>query len=190
MVTKRIGIFGAIGLAAILATGGVVAFGFNSSAPSAQGKIVNLDASWAELYQSVTDLKSHSDTAVSGHFAKILDQTSDETGIPYTDFAFVVESILFDPGNKVQGVGGILRVHQTGGVVANITKQIGDDPLFRVNEGAVLFLREYKPGFYMVIGGPSGRFQVARSGEITPMDPTGVRFVGSLDSFASLVKNS
>lgn len=190
MVTKRISIFGAIGLAATLITGGVVAFGFSSSAPSSQGKIVNLDASWANLYQSVTDLKSHSDVAVSGHFAKILDQTSDETGIPYTDFGFVVETVLFDPGKKVEGVGGILRVHQTGGVVANVTKQIGDDPLFKVDERAALFLREYKPGFFMVIGGPSGRFQVSRSGEITPMNPSGVKFVGSLDSFASLVKRS
>lgn len=161
-----------------------------SVAPFSNRQTVNLGASWAELYQSVPDLKMHSDLAVSGHFSEILSQTSDGTGIPFTDFAFVVDLMLFDPKSRARGVGDVLRVHQTGGVIDNVTQQIGDDPLFKVDEKAVLFLREYQPGFFMVVGGPTGRFHKSESGEISPSSTEGIKFSGSLAAFAALVNNS
>lgn len=201
MVTKRFGALIGSGLAVVLAIGGVIAHGGNSPqlrvdfnskpvASPSNRQTVNFGVSWAELYQSVPDLKTHSDLVVSGHFSKILGHTIDDTGIPFTDFAFVVDSVLFDLKSKERGVGDVLRVHQTGGVINNVTQQIGDDPLFKVDEKAVLFLREYQPCFFMVAGGPTGRFHKSESGDISPSSNEGIKFSGSFAAFTALVKNS
>lgn len=154
------------------------------------GLTTNLNASWADMYQSVKDLKAHADIAVLGHFSQVIGQTIDEVGIPYTDFALSVDSVLYDPNSKVAGPGSVLRVHQTGGVIANVTQQISDDPLFAVDEKVALFLREYKPGFFMVIGGPTGRFEESNAMDIVPSSSEGVKFSGNVETFTSMVRST
>jgi len=67
-----------------------------------------------------------------------------------------------------------ITVHQTGGSVNSELLQLDDDPLFHVNEQAVLFLHEYALGQYYVVGGPTGRFGI-QAGYVRPTAPDGVK---------------
>nr|BBH93026.1 hypothetical protein KTA_12250 [Thermogemmatispora argillosa] len=51
---------------------------------------------------------------------------------------------------------------------------VQDDPLFQIGDEAVLFLRPFRPGHYLVVGGPSGRFRL-HNGLITPFTEQGVK---------------
>jgi hypothetical protein len=146
---------------------------------------VNMEASWAETYHTMKDLKAHSDLGVLGTFTNIVGQTVDE-GIPFTDFAFTVNVVLWNPKGSNVTAGTILQVHQTGGTVDNVVYQIVDDPLFKVGEENALFLDEYNPERYNVVGGPTGRFEVV-AGVVTPHDQNGVPFSGSPQAFAQEV---
>jgi hypothetical protein len=150
---------------------------------------VNIDASWAEMYHSMGDLKAHSDLGVLGSFTKIVSQTQDDKGIPYTDFAFTVQTVMHNPGKRTVAAGSVLRIHQTGGTVDKVVHQIADDPLFTVGETAALFLVEYQPGYYRVAGGPTGRFEV-NAGKITPVNDEGIAFSGTTDAFTAEVQRS
>jgi hypothetical protein len=151
---------------------------------------VLLDASWAKLYHSFTDLKHDADLIVQGTVTQVLQTESptDATPYPATDFLFTVSQVLQDPANRLQGT--TLTLHQTGGMVDNTLYEVDDDPLFQPGEQSVLFLHEYQPGSYYVIGGPSGRF-VIQNGTVQPINDEGVPYTGgSLNSFFTQVQSS
>jgi hypothetical protein len=146
---------------------------------------VTLSASWAAEYESLGALKRSADLAVQGEFERTIRVTMDEHRIPYTDFGFTVQRILLRPrsGSPVS-VGGTVEIHQTGAASSDVITEVEDDPLFRIRDRAVLFLHEYSPGKYFVIGGPSGRFSIVH-GVVTPINNEGVPFSGDLASFVS-----
>lgn len=148
---------------------------------------VGMDASWAEGYNNLADLKAHSKLAVQGTFTRVIAQSSIKT-IPVTDFEFTVDKVLHDPGHLVTA-GAKLTVRQAGGTVDGVLHQIADDPPFKISENAVLFLKQPEPGLFYVVGGPSGRFEVA-NGKVGPFAPDGAKFSGSPADFATAVKNS
>jgi hypothetical protein len=152
--------------------------------------VVSLDASWAKLYHSFADLKSNADLAVEGTVTKVLQTVTPSDGTPpSTDFQFTVSRVLQDPAKRLQG-SSTLTLHQTGGTVGTTLYQVDDDPLFQTGEHVVLFLHEYQTGYYYVIGGPSGRFEV-QNGTVKPINDEGVAYTGgSLDSFVTQVQNS
>jgi len=146
----------------------------------------SMHVSWAVRYQSLADLKASTNVAVAGRFTGVLSQGfAPTTGIPYTEFSFAVDKVLYDPLARVPALGGTLRVHQTGSVSGNLTTEIDDDPLFSVGQTAVLFLREYAPGYFAVVGGPQGRFGVSPSGQVSPFNSETVPFVGTEDALSS-----
>lgn len=175
----------AIMLAAVVAP--VAACSSGHSTASAQTTTTTMDASWAEYYHSLSPLKAHSQLAVEGTITGV-QSTSADSGVPATNFEFTVASTLFDPGHRAKA-GTAITIHQTGGVVKGRQFQVDDDPLFRVGEHLVLFLREPQPGLYMVVGGPTGRFEV-NNGALTPTAKDGVKFTGSPQAFASAVSKA
>src|SRR5487761_609016 len=155
--------------------------------PGAQtGEVTHLDADWAILYHDLGQLKLDSDLAVAGTFTSMSGQT-EQTGIPYSDFVLTVNRTIYDPKHRPST--STVLVHQTGGTVNGHVAQIADDPLFKVGERVVLFLHEYSPGRYFVVGGPSGRFELQADGTVRPFNDEGVRmtamseeaFVGEVD---------
>ena len=150
---------------------------------------VNMDASWTRLYHDVKSLKQNADIVVRGSIAKVAGVTQPQKGPVMTDFTFTVSHIVWDPHQQVKGTSII--IHQTGGVVGNTRYQISDDPLFQVGEQAVLFLHQYSPGHYYVIGGPSGRFAV-QGGTVRPINDEGVQLANptSEDAFYSMVQQA
>lgn len=155
--------------------------------PSSSANTVGMDASWAESYDNLTDLKAHSALAVEGSFTRIIDESKIKT-VPITDFEFTVDEVIHDPAGTLKE-GTRITVRQTGGSVDGVLHQISDDPLFKISENAVLFLKEPEPGLFYVIGGPSGRFEVI-NGRVTPFDAEGTKFEGTLEDFAAAVKGS
>lgn len=152
----------------------------------AQKRII--DASWAETYPTVPELKKHSDLAVMGTVTSVLGHVTDSAGVQYTDFGVTVQRVLSDPQHLVSG-GSVVRVHQTGGISGNITEEISDDPLFVVGESTVLFLVQYDPGLFRVAGGPTGRFTVF-DGQVRAKSRDGLQFSGSVDALAQVLSTS
>ncbi|GHO51965.1 hypothetical protein [Ktedonobacter robiniae] len=185
-------------LFSLLALGGCGSASDQTSATTTSSnttpQIVHLDMSWSKNYHTLKDLKQDAGVAVHGTITRIINQEVDSAGIPYTNFEFTVSHIAHDPAKSLTKnavVGGATRItiHQTGGVVNNTHYESSDDPLFQVGEQYILFLKEYKPGFYYVIGGPTGRFKV-QNGAVSPMNNDGVPFSGSQDDFDKNLQNA
>ena len=187
-------------LLSLLLLGGCSSTPQSGPQPGTGVQTVNFDASWARIYHSFKDLKHDADVVVQGTVTRVIRteaaSPAQKTPYPSTDFLFTVSRVIQDRANYLKVnthiVGPLsitLTLHQTGGLVNNVKYQINDDPLFQQGEQYVLFLHQYKPGFYNVIGGPSGRF-VVQGGMIKPINTDGVPFSGSQDEFMAQVQKS
>jgi hypothetical protein len=67
-------------------------------------------------------------------------------------------------------VEGVLGLFQTNAIETTVEL---------VGEEAILFLHQFSPGQYFVMGGPSGRFEV-RKGLVQPVNNEGVKLPSSL----------
>ena len=88
-------------------------------------------------------------------------------------------------------VGSTIVLHQEGGVVNGTLYQADDDPLFQIGEQTIIFLRQYSPGHFFVLGGPSGRFRV-NGNSVTPISSDGMPLPGgtTLSSFRAQLLNA
>jgi hypothetical protein len=119
-------------------------------------------ASWADSARSIPELIQHSDAVVRGAVDQVAGTGYDSTsipnskGVPFTEFSFKVT-------DWIRGTGpDTIVLHQSGGPAEDgSTFELDDDPLFRVGESDVLFLKESPSGSYYVVAGPTGRFLVS-----------------------------
>jgi hypothetical protein len=147
-----------------------------------------MHASWAVRYTATSQLLADSNVVVAGHFTAVLSQgAAPSTGIPFTNFTFAVDKVFHDPGSRVTSLNGLLVIHQTGALSGNVTTDLDDDPLFEVGHSAVLFLREYQPGQFAVVGGPQGRYLVSSSGLVSPFNSETVPFMGTEADLATAI---
>jgi hypothetical protein len=151
---------------------------------SAQG--CDIEVSWAMGYGSLKELKRATalDLAIQGTFTTIQSTQgqappSRQNGPLTTDFSFLISKVLLDPHHLLNSSSSTITIHQTGGRLGNTLHQVCDDPLFRVGEEAILFLHQFSPGQYFVMGGPSGRFEV-RKGLVQPVNNEGVKLPSGL----------
>jgi len=139
------------------------------------------------FYESLGELKHATalDLAVQGTLTTQLrtqgqmNPTGGSNGPLSTDFSFTISKVLLDPHHLLTRFPAPITIHQTGGWFGSTLHQVCGDPLFRVGEGAVLFLHQFGPGQYFVIGGPSGRFEV-RHGFVQPVNDEGVHLPPNL----------
>jgi outer membrane murein-binding lipoprotein Lpp len=153
---------------------------------------------WAESYSNIHDLTAHSDIAVAGSITKVISQTVSSSNVPSTDFQLTVSKVLADKNKSGLASGSTVVIHQTGGTAQDGTHiESDDDPLFKVGEATVLFLHQFSPGHFYVVGGPNGRFKTggattlsntgAGTAIVTPLNKETVQFNGTLDQLASEV---
>jgi hypothetical protein len=162
---------------------GAVACASGPSRPAQQ--VTMIDASWGEHFSDLASLKGASDVAIVGTVTGVAGHTV-RNAVPFTDFNVQVVRRLHDPQSRVASSATIV-VHQTGGQMAsNRVLEVRDDVLFRTGETMVLFLREYAPGHFRVLGGPTGRFDVSQ-GTVSSTHHGTVRVPAShsVDQFAS-----
>lgn len=167
------------------AAGGAVSAGLgNGSAPKC-----DMQVSWAMGYSSLHELKTATDLdlAVEGTFTKILSTqgqfapANGQDALLSTDFSFAVSKVLLDPHHTPGKVSTNLTIRQSGGRLGGTLHQVCDDPLFQTGEGTILFLHQFQPGHYSVMGGPSGRFEM-RAGLVQPVNDEGVKLAKNLTS--------
>jgi hypothetical protein len=140
---------------------------------AASPRIVEMGASWAEYYRSMSDLKAHADLAVVGTVSSIAPAVRPQGAPVYQMVTVAVEGTSWA---RAQGTSAPSSVtfEQTGGTYQGVTYQVDDDPLFHVGDRAVLFFTEYSPGKYRVTGGPTGRFGIV-GGQVRATVPDGVQ---------------
>ncbi|HEX7734608.1 MAG TPA: hypothetical protein VF458_07090 [Ktedonobacteraceae bacterium] len=158
-----------------------------------------MQANWAMSYSSLHELKHASalDLAVQGTFTKIVRTqgqfapSNGQDALLSTDFSFAVSKVLLDSHHAPGNAPANFTVHQSGGWLGGTLHQVCDDPLFQAGEEAVLFLHEFQPGQYYVMGGPSGRFEV-RGGLVQPVNDEGVKLPANLTTarFYALFQNT
>lgn len=129
----------------------------SSGQSRSSSRTVSLEASWHMMYGNVKSAKAAADAVVLGTIESITSVTQSGPGLVFTDFVFKIDQNIADPHHMLQSS---TIIHQTGGVVKGIKYEVDGDPLFQINEHALLFLHIYQPGYAFVIGGPSGRFIV------------------------------
>lgn len=140
---------------------------------STHGVVYSMDASWAATYRTVPTLRAASDLVVAATIGRIVNVTpSSLRNPPFTDYAVMISTVVWDPKHLL--TGQTIMLHQTGAIVGNARYEMGDDPLFNPGEQVVLFLHQFAPGQYFVVGGPTGRFRV-QAGLVYPTGDEGVR---------------
>jgi hypothetical protein len=188
MGTSLVGVLSGLSGCGAPSTGNVLA---QAVSPDQQySQTVALEASWSIGYHDLKSLKAASAVVIEGTISAVARVTLDTaTNIPYTDFTVSIDKVVFDPQGRVHGATTI--VHQTGGIVNGTLYQVDDDPLFQIGERVVLFLHEYDPGKYYVVGGPTGRFEV-RLGIVSAASTGGVALLPSttIDAFLVQVHNA
>jgi hypothetical protein len=144
--------------------------------PQASLTIYKSEASWAVLYHDIKSLKKNADVVIEGTITGVSSMDG-KPPLVFTKFIFHINHVILDPKHLV--VSDHVIVNQTGGIVGNNLYEIEDDPLFQRGEEAILFLHQYSPSLYDVIGGPSGRFRV-QGGKVTTINDEGVKFSTSM----------
>ncbi|HEU5374733.1 MAG TPA: hypothetical protein VFV38_04775 [Ktedonobacteraceae bacterium] len=153
----------------------LVACAPSSSSP----QVVTLDASWAEYYTSLSDLKQHSDIAVRGTISYIAPTVKPANGPVYSMVTVKISQAIWNRHHTP--VSPTITFEQTGGTYNHVTYQVSDDPLFHVGDQVILFFKEYSPGKYRISGGPTGRFSI-QNGVVRPIVSDGVKLSGSPDA--------
>lgn len=143
-----------------------------------------MEASWAEYYDSVPELKAHGDLAVVGTVSAIAPTVQPERGPVYSMVTLTVEHTLWSrtPGTATPAT---VTFQETGGTYQGVTFEIEDDPLYTVGDRVVMFFTEYSPGQYRVTGGPTGRFTVSGS-KVVPTVKDGVQLAAGTSESAFL----
>jgi hypothetical protein len=139
----------------------------------ASPRIVEMGASWAEYYRSISDLKAHADMAVVGTVSSIAPAVQPQGAPVYQMVTLTVERTSWAHARGSSAPSSV-TFEQTGGTYQGVTYQVDDDPLFHVGDRAVLFFTEYDTGKYRVTGGPTGRFAIV-GGQVRPTVADGVQ---------------
>jgi hypothetical protein len=129
-----------------------------------------VELSWAEGESSREELIEEADAVVVGTVRST--DLAEVTGFgALTDATLAVETWAksLDAGPEE------IIIRQTGGVADGVLYEVEDDPLLTVGERGVFFLRyDGNTGVYVVLGGPTGRFQVAGDDAI-PLPGSSIR---------------
>lgn len=112
---------------------------------------IHLYASWAIMYHDLPSLKQGSDLGIDGTIERVIQVSSvaadkdHQSPVVFTDYAVRVQRVLWNPQHLAITPGTTITLHQTGGMIGNTRYEVDDDPLFDLQEHAILFLHMYQP---------------------------------------------
>jgi hypothetical protein len=117
---------------------------------------ITAQAEWADAYPTVAGMVRVSDAIVVG---TVDGNIGTESGIEdsrsiYTNYKFNVDKWLRGTPSRI-GV----TIHQMGGSRGLFQMDVPGDPPLASGEHDILFLRQYRPGWFVIVGGPNGRIQ-------------------------------
>lgn len=138
------------------------------SLPVTSGQVAEAD--WADAYSTVAEMTQHAPVvavgtvlgvAGSGQVNVVLPSGAPNPDTPYTEFTVSVKAAL--KGNP----GTTIIVRQTGGRdSAGRTIELAGDPMLKTGETMLMFLREFSPGHFVIMGGPTGRYDISAQGRV------------------------
>ncbi len=117
---------------------------------------VVVDSSWANAYPTTAQMVANADAVVEG---TVVDESGTEVSsqadnLIYTNYTFKVDKWITGAGPST------ILIHQMGGSAGLRQVTIPDDPPLKVGDSNILFLMQYAPGRYFIMGGPTGRIML------------------------------
>lgn len=112
-------------------------------------------ASWANAYPTVEQMTEQADLVARSTITGIVSVDRDANGI-YTTYSARIDSGLKYAGDLPEEI----RIRQLGGELDGTSYIADDDPLLTIGEESVLFLHEFAPGNFFIVGGPTGRLPI------------------------------
>jgi len=145
-----------------------------------------IETSWALNYDTITDLKKDADAVIVGTIRQVDSIERGDHDLVFTNFLVDVQQDLH---HRTSAPGTQIILHQTGAADQTQSVEVRDDPLFSVGDQVVLFLHEYNPGHYYVLGGPQGRFHI-HNGTVQSLESHIKSYSApvSIDTFVAMVK--
>lgn len=112
-------------------------------------------ASWIYNYKDISEIQDASDLIIIGTVTKSAQEKSDEPGnnLIFTRFTVSIDQVISGKTSLKE-----VSVRQLGGQDGSELVEIQDDPLMTMDSEVILFLKEYEPNKFKIIGGPQGRF--------------------------------
>jgi len=116
-----------------------------------------MDVSWTYAYKDINEMTEKADLVIVGKAISSISyrESADPFTSIWTDYTVRGDKVI---KGKVDEPNIIL--HQTGGKIGSETQYIRDDPLIEEGTTMLLFLKQYEPNKYYILGGPQGRFVV------------------------------
>lgn len=141
-------------------------------------------------HTSIADLDASSDIAVVGTVTKVMGQEqAPSVGMVLTNYEFTIDRFLSDHGQKHKGAKNVV-VHEPGGTLPNgKTLAVDGSVHLSVGEKDILFLHEYSPGYFYVVG-MDGKFDVSSAGMVAPGPENLLKFSGTVDQLAAQIPSS
>jgi len=112
-------------------------------------------ASWVYNYMDINELRMNSDLVIIGTVTSSIQEDSDEpdNNLIFTRFNITIDEVILGYTQLKE-----VSIKQVGGKDGMTIVEIKDDPLMKINEKVLLFLKEISPNKYKILGGPQGRF--------------------------------
>jgi len=99
-------------------------------------QVINYSVSWAIYYPDINSMIKDSDLIVIGTIISYKSYTNGRHGdLVFTDYKIKVEKVLKGPKKDY------IIFTQTGGIINGIKYEVNDDPLMKIGEKAVFFLK-------------------------------------------------
>lgn len=156
-MNKKVGLL----LASLL----IVSIGVYFAVVPQQGKGTEINYLEADLlvYSSLSEVKEASDLIIVGRvtgaeFWRLVLDEPQFAPLPMTDFTVKIEQVIL---GDTEGLTSI-TVEMTGGTLEDETWVIRGNPLMKVSNRNVLFLRRVEKGRYILSGGPTGRYIIEK----------------------------
>ncbi len=129
-----------------------------------------VELSWADGVSSKEELIQKADAVVVGT-VQSTDLAEATSFGALTDATIAVETWV----KSLDAEPEEITIRQTGGVADGVLYEVEDDPLLTVGEKGVFFVRyDANTGVYVILGGPTGRFQVTGD-DANPLPKSSIR---------------
>ena len=151
-------------------------------------------ASWPIRYATIAEITKDADLIVVASVNSIVGTKEVGPELITTQFELTVDDVI--KGSSPSGSKIIIQ--QTGGTVGEKSIRVSDDPLLQNDIKYILFLREFEPQKYVIVGGPQGRF-IVQNGKVysmivvvSPKDKAGLGVIAGMDfsKFITAIKSA
>ena len=151
-------------------------------------------ASWPIRYATIAEITKDADLIVVASVNNIVGTREMGPELITTQFELTIDDVIKGSSSS----GSKIIIQQTGGTVGEKSIRVSDDPLLQNDIKYILFLREFEPQKYVIVGGPQGRF-IIQNGRVysmivvvSPKDKAGLGAIAGMEfsDFVTAIKSA